>query len=118
MTSIATHATVVALRAALVIDMIAEDAIANQQLMTTKAKVTMPISTTNPDQDHNRNQGPVLVILDPQDMIMVTIFMMMTPGGGNRHTHLLLSLAQDLTVERPLLEPYLLLFNIKTQLLN
>ncbi len=49
---------------------------------------------------------------------MVTIFMMMTPGKGIRNAQLLPSLVQDWSLEGPLLKPKLLLFNIKTGLLN
>ncbi len=73
---------VVVLGAALVINMIAENAIASQLLVTARAKITMPNTKTDPDQEHDHNQGPVIVILETQDTIMVTIFMMMTPGGG------------------------------------
>ncbi len=54
------------------IDMIAENAIASQQLMTAGAKVTIPNSATDPNQEHNCNQGPILVILKTQDAIMDT----------------------------------------------
>ncbi len=87
-------------------------------LQGARAKVTMLNSVTDPDQERNCNQGPVLVILKTQDTIMVSIFMMMTPGERNGHACLLLSLVWDQTMERPLLEPSLLLFNIKTQFLN
>ncbi len=76
------HAIVIILGAALVSDKIAENATASQQLATTKTKVTMMNTETDPDQEHNHDQGPVLVILKPQDTIMVTIFMIMTPGEG------------------------------------
>ncbi len=81
----ATYAIVVVLDlgAALMINIIAENAITSQQLMTARAKVTMPNSTTNPDQEHICNQGPVLVILETQDTSMVTTFMMMTTGERN-----------------------------------
>ncbi len=75
-------AIIIVLRATLVIDMITENVIASQQLVTTRAKVTMPNTVTDPDQEQYHNQGHVLVILEAKDMIMVTIFMMMTPGGG------------------------------------
>ncbi len=68
------------------------NAIASQQLVIARAKVAMLNSTTNPDQEHNCNQGPILVILKPQDAIMVAIFMMMTTGEGIRKTQPLLSL--------------------------
>ncbi len=63
MTNIITIAIIVALWAALVTNMITEIATASQQLMTAKAKITMPNPTTNLDQEHNCDQGPVLVIL-------------------------------------------------------
>ncbi len=83
MMNIVTHAIVVALGAALVTDMITETATASQQLVTAKAKVIMPNTTTNLDQERNCNQGPVL---------MVTIFMMLTTGKGKGLALLLLSL--------------------------
>ncbi len=46
------HPIVVILGAALVIDMTAETAIASQPLVTARAKVTMPNTKTNPDQEH------------------------------------------------------------------
>ncbi len=94
MMGISTHAIIVVLilRAALVINMIAETAIASHKLVTARVKLTMPNPATDPDQEHDCNQGPVLVILEPQDMIMVTIFMMTTTGERNRDTHPLLSL--------------------------
>ncbi len=110
--NIATHAIVIILGATLVIDMITENAITSHQLVTTWAKVTMPNTATNPDQEHNHNHGPVLMILEPQDTIMVNIFMMMIPGEGIGKTQPLLSLVQDWNVERPLLKANLLLFNI------
>ncbi len=81
---IATHAIVVIHRATLVINRISENPIANQQLVTTRAKVTML----------NSGNWSILVILKPLDMttIMVTIFMMMTPGEGIEKTQQLLSL--------------------------
>ncbi len=71
--TIVTNANIFVLRATLVIDMITGNAIASQQLMTTMAKVPMPNTVTNPDQEQDRNQGPVLVIPEAQDMIIVTI---------------------------------------------
>ncbi len=95
-------------------DMTTETAITSQQLVTAKAKDTMQNPETDPDQEHNCNQGPIFVILETQDTNMVTKFMMMTTEERNRDTHLLLSLVQGRTMERFLLEPNLLLFNIKT----
>ncbi len=115
---VATRTIIIVLGAALVIDMTAENTITSPQLVVTRAKVTMPNSATNPDQEHDHNQGPILVIIESQETTMVTIFMMMTTGEGIRNTWPLLSLLQDQTVERSLLEPNLLLFNIKTGLLN
>ncbi len=55
---IAVHAIVIALIlvAALVINMITGNAITSQLLVTTRA--------TNLDQDHDHDQGPVLMILE------------------------------------------------------
>ncbi len=61
-TNIATYTIVVALKAALVIDMIAGNTITSQLFVTTKAKTTMPNTKTDLDQGHNHNQGPILVI--------------------------------------------------------
>ncbi len=94
-TSIATCAIVVALEAVLVINMNTGTAIASQPLMTTKAKVTMPNTVTNLDQEHDHNQGPILVTLEVHDMIMVTTFIMMPTGKGNGCAQVLLSLVQD-----------------------
>ncbi len=86
-TDIIIHAIVVALVlvATLMINMIAGNAITSQTLMTAKAKTTMLNMETDLDQGHNHDQGPVLVILEAQDTIMVFTFIMMTPGEGNRH---------------------------------
>ncbi len=83
MMTIAAHAIVVVLGATLMINMIAVNAITSQQLVTARAKVTMPNSVADPDQEHNHNQGPVLAILEPQDTITVTKFMMMTLGKAS-----------------------------------
>ncbi len=115
-TTIVKHTIVVIVEAALQINMITEYAIASQLLATARAKVTMPNTLTNPDKEHNHNQGPVLVILEPQDTIMVTIFIMMTPGECIQNVQPLLSLGQDWNIELPLLEPNLLLLNINTLL--
>ncbi len=111
-TSIATHATVIALEAVLVINMTTGTVIASQLLVTAKARVTIPNTVTDPDQEHDCNQGPILIILEAQDTIMVTTFMMMTTGEGNGRAHPLPPLVQDQTKDCPLLEPNLLLFNI------
>ncbi len=68
---------------------------------------------TDLDQGHLHNQGPVLVILEAQDTTMVITFIMMLPGEGSDHAHLLPSLAQDWNTDRPLLKPSLFLFYIK-----
>ncbi len=47
----------------------------------------MPNVEANLDQDHNNNQGPVLVILEAKHTIMVITYIMMTPGEGNSHAH-------------------------------
>ncbi len=86
--------------------------------MSARAKVTIPNTMTYPDQDHDYDQGPVLVILEARGTIMVTILVIMTPGEGNGHVYLLPSLIQVQTVERPPLKPNLLLFNIKLRLLS
>ncbi len=65
---------------------------ASQPLVTTRAKVTMPNTMTDLDQEHDHNQGPVPMILEAQHTIMVSIFMMMTTGKGNGCAHQLLSL--------------------------
>ncbi len=91
-TSIATQTIVVALQATVMMDMIAENLIASLQLVTSRAKVSMPNTVTDPDQERDRIQDPILMTLKNQDMIMVTIFMMMTPGERNSHLHPLLSL--------------------------
>ncbi len=113
MTTITKHGIAVALEAVLMIDMIIGTAIASQPLVTAKAKVTMPNTVTDPDQDHDRDQGPVLVPLEAQDTIMVTTFIMMTTGAEHGCVHLFLPLAQDRTEDCPLLEPKLLRFTIK-----
>ncbi len=59
-TNIATHVIVMVLGAALKTDMVAGNAIASQQLVTARAKVTMPNSATDPDQEHDCDQGPNL----------------------------------------------------------
>ncbi len=92
MTKIATHAIVITLKAALMIDMTTGTMIASQPLVIEKAKATMPNTTTNLDQGHDQNQGPVLMTLKPQDTIMVTKFMMITIGEGNKFILPLLSL--------------------------
>ncbi len=95
MTDIAIHAIVIALIlvVTLMIDMIAEHTIASQLLVTAKAKTTMRNIAANLDQCQGHNHGPILVILEVQDMIMVITFIMMTPGEGNSHNHPLPSLA-------------------------
>ncbi len=65
------------------------------------------------DQDQDPDQGPVLVILVPQDTIMVTTFTTMTIGEGSIHTFMLPSLVQNGNDNRPLLNPHLLQLNIK-----
>ncbi len=92
MTIIATHTIIVALKAVLEIGMITGIAIASLPLVIAKAKVTMPNTVTNLDQDHNCDQGPILMTLNAQDTIMVTTLIMMTTGKGNWNAHLLLSL--------------------------
>ncbi len=114
----ATHMIVIALKAILVIDMITGTAIASQLLMTKKAKVTMPNTTTNLDLDQDHDQGPLPMILEAQDTIMVTTFIMMTTGVENGCAHPLLLLVQVQIDDHPLLEPNHLWFNIKTRLLN
>ncbi len=104
---------VIILRAVLVINMITRTAIASQLLVTTKAKVTMLNTETNPDPDHDCDQGPVLVPLEAQDTVMVTTFIMMTAGAENSRVCPLLPLVQDLTKDRPLLEPNHLWFTIR-----
>ncbi len=74
------------------INMIIGIVIASQPLVTTRAKVTMPNTVTDPDQDQDRDQGPVLVPLEAQDTIMVTTFIMMTTGAENGHVHQFLPL--------------------------
>ncbi len=72
-------------------------ATASQLLMIARAKVTLLNTKANLDQDHNHNQGPILVTLKAQGTIMVTTFIIMITGGGNSHTHPLPSLAWDRT---------------------
>lgn len=79
-------AVALVLIAALVIDMIVGTTITNQALVIARAKVTILNIVTDLDQEHNHHQGPLLMILEPQDTIIVTIFMLMTPEEGNRHT--------------------------------
>ncbi len=100
---------VIILEADLVIDMITGTMIASQLLVTAKAKVTMLNTMTNPDQDHNCNQGPVLMPLKAQDTIMVTTFIMMTTGAENGHV------CQDWTKDCPLLDSNHLRFTIRIQ---
>ncbi len=92
--------------------------IASQLLVTTRAKVTMPNTGADPDQDHDRDQGPVLVPLKARDTIMVTTFIMMATGAENGHVHQYLPLARDWTKDRPLLEPNHLQFTIKIRWLS
>ncbi len=113
MTTITNHGIAVVLEAVLMIDMIIGTVIASQPLVTAKAKVTMPNTMTDPDQDHDRDQGPVLVPLEAQDTVMVTTFIMMTTGAENGRVHLFLPLARDWIEDRPLLEPNHLRFPIK-----
>ncbi len=82
----------IVLEAVLVIDMITGTAIASKPLVITKPKVTMLNIVTNPDPDHNRDQGPILVTLEAQDMIVVTTFITMTTGAENGRICLLLPL--------------------------
>ncbi len=112
---IAIHAIVVALALAAVpmIDKITGIAIASLTLVIAKARTTMPNTETVPDQD----PGPVLVILIPQDTIMVTTFTMMTNGVGSGHTLLLPTLVQNGINKHPLLKPNLQQLYIKNLLL-
>ncbi len=115
---IAMHVIIVALVlvAALLIDMIAEPVITSWLLAPAKAKFTIPNTKTDLDQGCNHDQGHILVILKAWDTIMVTTFIMMTPGEGNGHSNSLPSLAQDWNANCPLLEPNLLLFYIKPRM--
>ncbi len=90
--NIATHAINIALEAALVIGMITGIVIASQPLVITKARVTMLNTVANLDQSHNQDQGPVLVILEAQDTIMITTFIMMTTGEEKGRVYLLFPL--------------------------
>ncbi len=65
-TNIAIHtiAIVLILVATLVINMIAGNTIASQLPVTARANVTMQNTKANLDQDHDHNQGPILVILE------------------------------------------------------
>ena len=49
----------------------------------------MPNIKANLGQNHDHNQGLVLVILEAQDTTMVITDIMMTLGEGNSHAHLL-----------------------------
>ncbi len=118
MTSIATSTIIVALEAVLVINMTTGTAIVSQPLMTAEAKVTMPNTVTDLDQEHDYDQGPILVTLEAQDTIMVTTFIIMTTGEENRRFHLLLPLIQVWAENHLLLEPNHLQFNIRIRLLN
>ncbi len=73
--------------------MITVNAIISQLLVTARGKFTMLNTTTDLDQEHNCNEDPFLMILKAQDTIMVTTFIMMTPGEGNSHFQPLPSLA-------------------------
>ncbi len=91
-TSIAKHTIVVILKAVLMINMITWIAITSQPLVTAKDKLTIPNTVIDPDQNHDCHQGSVLVILEAQDTIMVTTFIMMTTGVEEGCARLLLPL--------------------------
>ncbi len=74
------------------IDKILEIATASLTLVIARAKVTMLNTETVLNQDQGPDQGHILVILVPQDTIMVTTFTTMTIGEGSIHTRLLHSL--------------------------
>ncbi len=86
------HGIVIILEAVLVIDMITRTAMASQPLVIAKAKVTMLNTDPDPDPGHDRDQGPIIVPLEAQDMIMVTTFIMMTTGAEDSRALPLLSL--------------------------
>ncbi len=108
--SIHTLVIVLALIAALVINIIAGNLITacDRKGQSYHANIKAKL-----DQDNDHNQGPVLMILKAQDKTMVITYIMMTPEDGNGHAHMLPSLTKDWNANCPLLKPNLFLFYIK-----